>query len=221
VFPFLVDDVDKDRVERDIIKTYWTGAWDGSVAFPTFVFTSNDGNPKSEYRTRMKMLEFDVVFDVEGHEREETARLIKERNQLFPWFAHLLFQKQITLPDQDDKLAVAREVFRELYEYAGREPPVYFPKDGPAERIYDHGRRKWRQAYQTGLFTIEEKNDILLADFSENLDGYAVFKYDKVVPSTIRTEVQKTRIQFDQPERFYEWTGIEPKSSGWWGRLWK
>jgi len=221
VFPFLVDDVDKDRVERDIIKTYWTGAWDGSVAFPTFVFTSNDGNPKSEYRTRMKMLEFDVVFDVEGHEREETARLIKERNQLFPWFAHLLFQKQITLPDQDDKLAVAREVFRELYEYANREPPVYFPNDGPAERIYDHGRRKWRQAYQTGLFTIEEKNDILLADFSENLDGYAVFKYDKVVPSTIRTEVQKTRIQFDQPERFYEWTGIEPKSTGWWGRIWK
>jgi hypothetical protein len=221
VFPFLVDDVDKDRVERDIIKTYWTGAWDGSVAFPTFVFTSNDGNPKSEYRTRMKMLEFDVVFDVEGHEREETARLIKEQNRLFPWFAHLLFQKQITLPDQDDKLAVAREVFRELYEYAGRELPVYFPKDGPAERIYDHGRRKWRQAHQTGLFTIEEKNDILLADFSENLDGYAVFKYDKVVPSTIRTEVQKTRIQFDQPERFYEWTGIKPRSAGWWSRLWK
>lgn len=99
VFPFLVDDIDKEKVERDIIKTYWTGAWNGSVGSPSFVFTSNDGNPKSEYRTRMKMLEFDVVFDVEGRQREETARLIKEWNQLFPWFAYLFFQKQITLPD--------------------------------------------------------------------------------------------------------------------------
>ncbi|MFC7095729.1 phospholipase D family protein [Halobaculum marinum] len=221
VFPFLVDDVDKDRVERDIVKTYWTGAWDGSVAFPTFIFTSNDGNPKSEYRTRMKMLEFDVVFNVEGHEREETARLIKKRNLLFSWFAHLLFQKEIRLPDQEDKLAVAREVFCDLYDYAGRDRPDYFPAEAPAERIHDHGRRKWVRAYRTGLFNIREENGILLADFSENLDGYAVHKYDKVVPSTIRTEIQRTRIQFEQPERFYEWTGIEPETHGFLARLWR
>lgn len=112
-------------------------------------------------------------------------------------------------------------MFRELYEYANKETPAYFPKDGPAERIYDHGRRKWRQAYETGLFTIKEKNEILLADFSENLDGYAVFRYNKVVPSTIRTEVQKTRVQFDQLERFYEWTEIEPQPASWLQRLWR
>lgn len=214
IFPFLVDDVDKDNVERDILKTYWTGAWDGSVAFPTFIFTSNDGNPKSEYRTRMKMLEFDVVFNVEGHEREQTAKIIKRSNPLFAWFSHLMFKKNIVLPDQTDKLAVAREVFSELYEYADREQPDYFPASEPAEHTYDHGRRRWKEAWDIGLFDIEERNGVLLADFSENLDKYAVYRYDKVVPSTIRTECQRTRIQFDQPEKFYKWTGIEPKSSG-------
>lgn len=211
VFPFMVDDVDKGKVERDIMKTYWTGAWDGSVAFPTFIFTSNDGNPKSEYRTRMKMLEFDVVFNVEGHEREETARLIKKRNPLFAWFSHLLFKEEISLPDQTDKLAISRKVFRKLYEYAGRDPPPYFPATEPAEHIYDHGRRRWKRAYNTGLFSVDEQNGVLLTDFSKNLDSYAVYKYDRVVPSTIRTEVQRTRIQFDQPDRFYEWTGIDPQ----------
>jgi len=45
VFLFVVDDVDKGNVERDIVKTYWEGAG-MAVSFPTFIFTSNHTKPQ-------------------------------------------------------------------------------------------------------------------------------------------------------------------------------
>lgn len=211
VFPFVVDDVDKDNVERDIVKTYWEGGWDGSVSFPTFIFTSNHTKPKSEFRTRMKVLDFDVMFDVTGDQREKAARIANEPNRLFTWFSHFMFEQEISLPDRSDKLAVARDVFRQLYEFAGRDEPDYFPSEGPAEDIYDHGRRVWRHAHENGLFTLETRNDVIRADFSAELETREVWKYQKLVPATIRAEKQRARIEFSQPERFFEWTGIEPK----------
>lgn len=211
VFPFVVDDVDKDNVERDIVKTYWEGGWDGSVAFPTFIFTSNHTKPKSEFRTRMKVLDFDVMFDVTGDEREEAARIANQENRLFTYFSHLMFKQEVSLPDRSDKLAAARDVFCQLYEFAGRTPPAYFPEDGPAEVAYDHGRQVWQHAYESGLFTIEEQNGVVRTDFSADLESRDVWKYQKLVPPTIRTDKQRARIEFPQPARFYEWTGIEPR----------
>lgn len=211
VFPFIVDDVHKDKVEREVVKTYWEGAWDASLAFPTFIFTSNHTKPKAEFRTRMKVLDFDVLFDVTGTQREEAARIANQSNRLFAWFSHLMFHQVVTLPDRADKLAIARDVFCQLYDYAERNPPAYFPADKPAEEVYDYGRRLWLHAYESGLFTVDELNGVLRADFSPELESQDVWQYNKVVPANIRSAKQRARVEFEHPDRFYEWTGIEPK----------
>jgi len=65
-----------------------------------------------------------------------------------------MFEQDLSLPDRSDKLAVARDVFKQLYVFAERDEPNYFPSEGPAEDIYDHGRRVWRHAHESGLFTL-------------------------------------------------------------------
>jgi hypothetical protein len=206
-FPFIVDDIDKDKVERDILKTYWQ-LWDGSTSCPSFIFVSNHNKPKSEYRTRMKILDFQVVFNPDGDERTEAAEIAQQDNPLFAYFSHFMFQQDISLPDQGDKLAPARAVFRELYKYANREMPDFFPKDMPAETKYDRGRAMWRNAFRNGRFDVKELNGVVQADFSKHLDGTEVYQYLYVVPSHIRANKGGATIEFPQPERFYRWLGI-------------
>jgi len=57
----------------------------------------------------------------------------------------------------------------------------------------------------------ETRNGVIRADFSAELESQDVWKYQKLVPATIRAEKQRARIEFSQPERFFEWTGIKPK----------
>ena len=219
LFPLLIDDVDKTKVERDILKTYWSGRWTPGMTLPTMIFTSNDGNPKSEFRTRMKMLTFDVLFATSGAERQRTAELIARENNLFGYFSHLLFDREIALPDQDDRLEVPRAVFRELYAIAGRDPPDYFPEDEPAEHRFDLNREAWRHAYEIGSFTLEERNDVVIADFSESFDGYQIYGYVNRLPATMRYEQQSGGVVFYDPEAFYTWTEIDPPRKGLLGRL--
>jgi hypothetical protein len=210
-FPFIVDDIDKGKVERDILKTYWQ-LWDGTTSCPSFIFVSNHNKPKSEYRTRMKILDFQVVFNPDGNERTEAAEIAQRDNPLFAYFSHLMFQQDISLPDQGDKLAPARAVFRQLYELADREIPDFFPKDGPAEMAYDRGREMWRNAFQNDRFTIKEVNGVVEADFSDFLDGAEVYQFLYVVPSHIRANKGGAIIEFPQPERFYRWLGISRRT---------
>ncbi|WP_221621684.1 hypothetical protein [Halocatena pleomorpha] len=109
-FLYIVGDVAKSKIDRDIIKSYWEGKWDGSIQTPTFIFSSNDSTkPKFELRTRMKALDFNVnVSELEKDEREAAAQIAGQADScnLFPWFAHLFLQRDISLPDQSDRLAI-------------------------------------------------------------------------------------------------------------------
>lgn len=210
VFPYIVDDVAKSKVDRDIIKSYWEGKWDGSIQMPTFIFSSNDSTkPKSELKTRMKTLDFNVNFsELEKDEREAAAQIARQADScnLFPWFAHLFLQRDISLPDQSDRLADAREVFAELYAYAEKEPPEYVPLEKPAEQEHDPGRRKWTSALSDRLCELDFKDDgRVIADFSANLDQQQCWEFQKATPAHIRASIYGPAVQFESANRFKNW----------------
>jgi hypothetical protein len=210
VFPYIVDDVAKQKIDRDIIKSYWEGKWDGSVQMPTFIFSSNDSTkPKSELRTRMKTLDFNVNFsELKKDEREEAAQIAGQADScnLFPWFAHLFLQRDISLPDQSDRLADARDVFAELYAYADKEPPEYVPLEKPAEQEHDPGRRKWISALSDGLCKLDFKDDgRVVADFSDHLDQQNCWEFQKATPAHVRAGIYGAAVQFESANRFEDW----------------
>ena len=210
VFPYIVDDVAKSKIDRDIIKSYWEGKWDGSVQMPTFIFSSNDSTkPKSELRTRMKTLDFNVNFsELEEDEREAAAKIAGQADScnLFPWFAHLFLQRDITLPDQADRLADARDVFAELYAFAEKEPPEYVPLEKPAEKEHDPGRRKWISALSDGLCELEFKDDgRVIGDFSAHLDKQNCWEFQKATPAHIRANIRGAEVWFESADRFRGW----------------
>jgi len=210
VFPYIVDDVAKSKIDRDIIKSYWEGKWDGSIQMPTFIFSSNDSTkPKSELRTRMKTLDFNVNFsELKKDEREAAAQIAGQADScnLFPWFAHLFLQRDISLPDQSDRLADARDVFAELYAYAEKEPPEYVPLETPAEQEHDPGRRKWISALSDGLCELDFKDDgRIVADFSAHLDQQQCWEFQKATPAHIRAGIYGPAVQFESANRFQNW----------------
>jgi hypothetical protein len=99
-------------------------------------------------------------------------------------------QQDISLPDQADRLADARDVFAELYAYAEKEPPEYVPLEKPAEREHDPDRRKWISALSEGLWELDFKNDgRAIADFSANLGQQQCWEFQKPTPAHIRAGI--------------------------------
>ncbi len=93
---------------------------------------------------------------------------------------HLFLQRDISLPDQSDRLADARDVFAELYAYAEKEPPEYVPLETPAEQEHDPGRRKRISALSDGLCELDFKDDgRIVADFSAHLDQQQCWEFQK------------------------------------------
>lgn len=213
VFPYIVDDIEKTKLKKDIVKSYWESGWDGTVQMPTMIFSSNDSTkPRSELKTRMKTLDFNVNFghdDLEGDEREHAAELSQQAGScnLFAWFAHRFFQQDIDLPGQSDSLEAARVVFRELYEYADREPPTYVPLEGPAEQQYDPGRRKWLTALEDGKYIPHFKKDgRVVNDFSGHFsDGKNLYQYSKSTPANIHASVSGLTVEFESADSYRTW----------------
>ena len=78
---------------------------------------------------------------------EDARRTLNEifstPNDLFAWFASLYLQGVRAHEFSDDEIALARKCMLQLYEYAGRDVPCYFPRE-PLEKLFDPGQRRWR-----------------------------------------------------------------------------
>lgn len=224
-FPYVVSDVTKQRIEQaDPLRNFWEDAWspDLGVDYPAIIFTSNDSRPKEWFRNRSKLLYFDVVFpsnpDDEGfHEAQrDLNRILEQTNPLFGYLAHELLERQ---PYREGTSTVedVRGLLVEFYERAGRELPEYFPAEGPAERVYDIGKRKWENAYHRGAVSFERLDDAdghIVAEF--DLEGWEVYTYQKVLPKRMRPEKSGRTIVIKNPEAFLEWADIDPLSRRSW-----
>jgi hypothetical protein len=214
VFPYVVSDISKQKIERvDTLRNFWQDSWHPSsdVAYPTIIFTSNDSRPNDWFRNRAKMLHFDVAFpsnpEDEGfyEAQKDLNEILDVRNPIFSYVSRRILNDELYL-DAGGTVDDVREVVLDFYARAGRVLPAYFPEE-PANREYNIGKRKWRQARDRGDVTFERRENHLIADF--DLEPHELYSYRKTLPTKMRPEKSGRNIIVKNPDDFEEWLDAE------------
>lgn len=209
-FPIVVDDITKDTVNRlDTFRNYW-GNWTPEASYPLFAFISNDKRPDEWFRNRSKILHFDVNFDTSYKGEAEVNRLIEQDNPIFMWFVYEFLDREPRLTDDDDALRTAREVLLDMYEYADRRVPDWFPRR-PAEEQHDAGRDRWFDLLQREDVITENRGDTLRVSFPEAMST-DTYTYARDPPTVARVERRGRDILIKAPTEFVEWLGEPPAS---------
>ena len=207
-FPVVVDDITKDTVNRlDTFRNYW-GNWTLEASYPLFAFISNDKRPDEWFRNRSKILHFNVNFDTSYKGEAEVNRLIEQDNPLFLWFTHEMLTRELTLSNDDDALRTARTVVLELYEYADRDVPEWFPRR-PAEREHDAGRDRWFDLLKREDITTEDQGERLRVSFPEEMST-DTYTYARDPPTVARVERRGRDLLIKSPDEFLDWLGEPP-----------
>lgn len=214
VFPYVVSDISKQKIERvDTLRNFWQDSWHPSndVAYPTIIVTSNDSRPNDWFRNRAKMLHFDVAFpsnpEDEGfyEAQKDLNEILDVRNPIFSYVSRRILNDELYL-DAGGTVDDVREVVLDFYARAGRVLPAYFPEE-PANREYNIGKRKWRQARDRGDVTFERRENHLIADF--DLEPHELYSYRKTLPTKMRPEKSGRNIIVKNPDDFEEWLDAE------------
>lgn len=211
VFPLVFDDVPSitNRAFENIVKTYWEKRWAESEPVPQLIFSSNTPTLRDWGRTRVKKLVFPVYFKPTPTKKEELHQLLLEENPIFEWFAHLYSQKLLEKPSAPaDDLALAREVMRELYAYAGRPLPPSFPEK-PVEQVFDTARLEWQDLLD-GIrkAKVVPEGARVRVDFTSDMQKDEVTYYEHLLPLDINRQRKGNTILVYSPDAFLAWLGL-------------
>ncbi len=209
-FPLAFDDMASvtDRKFEMIVKSYWEKQWDESEPVPTLVFSTNVPTLRDWARTRVEKVVFPVYFQPDPKKKEELHQLLLEENPLFEWFSHLyLTELQKDQPVASDDLAMARQVMRRLYEYAGRQIPSFFPQQ-PFETLFGSGRLDWHDLlYGIKKAQIVEEGSRLRIDFTKDMQAGEVSYYESLLPLNLNKDKKGNTLLIYSPEAFRSWLG--------------
>ncbi len=223
-FPLVFDDVAPSHTRgiEEVFKSYWERWWREQYVSPQIIITSNTPRLKDWVKSRVKRVDFDVQFAPNEAVRERLAKLFSEDNQIFRWFSYV-YLRHLNGDElsSDDELRLARVVTRELYEYARRSLPEFFPTE-PIEKLYDPGRRDWRDLiYELDLATIRPDGNRALVTFSSNMQFWEVNDYQGYLPQTIKYRRKGNTLIIENPNQFNKWLGQPPQARSWLSRLFK
>jgi hypothetical protein len=224
IFPYVISDISKQKIERiETLRNFWEDSWtpDKDVAYPTLIFTSNDSRPNDWFRNRAKMLHFDVAFPSNPEDKgfykaqEDLNQLLDTKNTVFAFVSRRILREE-RYKEASGTVDDVREIFLEFYDQADRNVPKFFPKD-PANREYNIGKRKWRQARDRGDVTFERRDNHLIASFE--LEPHELYSFRKTLPTKMRPEKSGRNIIIKNPDDFTDWLESddaeeEPQSSG-------
>jgi len=223
-FPLVFDDVDPSRTPgiEEVFKSYWERWWRDKYVSPQIVIASNTPRLKEWAKSRVKRIDFDVHFAPTEAAKEKLAKLFSQDNPIFRWFSYL-YLTHISADElpSDDELKLARTVMKELYEYARRPLPQYFPVE-PIEKLHDPGRRDWRDLlYGLHKATVEGQGNRKLVTFSKDMQHWEINDYQGYLPQTIKYQRKGNTIIIENPKEFDKWLGQRPQARGLLSRLFK
>lgn len=223
-FPLVFDDVDPSRTPgiEEVFKSYWERWWRDQYVSPQIVISSNSPRLKEWAKSRVKRIDFDVHFAPSEDAKEKLAKLFSQDNSVFKWFSHLYINHLDSneLPS-DDELRLARTVMKQLYEYAQRPLPAFFPAQ-PIEEMYDPGRRDWQDLlFRLRKATIEQQGDRKLATFSKDMQHWEINDYQGYLPQTVKYQRKGNTIIIENPKEFDRWLGQPPQAPGLLARILK
>ncbi len=223
-FPLVFDDVDPSRTPgiEEVFKSYWERWWRDQYVSPQIVISSNSPRLKEWAKSRVKRIDFDVHFAPSEDAKERLAKLFSQDNLVFKWFSHLYMGRLDSdeLPS-DDELRLARAVMKQLYEYARRPLPAFFPVE-PIEKLYDPGRRDWQDLlFRLRKATIEQQGDRKLATFSKDMQHWEINDYQGYLPQTVKYQRKGNTIIIENPKEFDRWLGQPLQVPGLLARIFK
>ncbi len=107
----------------------------------------------------------------------------------------------------------ARAVMRELYEYAQKDSPEFFPGK-PIEKFYVAGRNDWRDLlwHLRNKATIAEEGNRIIITLSKDMQPWEVKDYEGYLPQTVKYKRTGNTLSIENPKEFYKWLGQPPPS---------
>jgi hypothetical protein len=141
-----------------------------------------------------------------SHQGEaEVNRLIHTENPIFQWFGHKYLNRDLVLGEDSDTLREVRGAMLDLYEFADRSVPEYFPTE-PAEKAYDTGRERWHNLIDREDVEISNDGDTLQVTLPESM-SFELHEYKRDPPMTVRIEKRGLDLIIKTPEEFFDWLG--------------
>ncbi|MBI4303297.1 MAG: phospholipase D family protein [Chloroflexi bacterium] len=207
-FPLAFDDlpISATRGVEPVFKSYWERWWREEHTSPQILITSNTSRLKEWGKSRVKRVDFDVHFVPNEAAKEKLAQLFAEDNHIFRWFS-CTYLNHLDSPElsSDDELKLARSVMNELYEYAKRPLPEFFPVE-PIERLYDSGRRDWHDLLHI-LRKAEVKKEAKRTriTLAKDIQPWEVNDYLGYLPQTIKYKRTGSTIIVENPKDFEKW----------------
>lgn len=214
-FPLAFDDaaIPKKGPLANAFKSYWEGWWRDDLPQPQILLTSNSTAVDNWAKTRVKRIDFMFQFSRSAEAKERLARIMEFDNRIFRWFSHLYLTKWVEGAwrevSDEDELFLARVVLRELYAYAGRKLPAYFPHT-PVDLSSERARRRWRGL----LFDIKpakasyrDTGDSVFVEFDKDVQPDEVDSYLGDLPPEISPEKTGNRVRVQPAETFYAFLG--------------
>ncbi|MHB1811685.1 MAG: phospholipase D family protein [Thermoplasmataceae archaeon] len=211
VFPLIFDDIKSisDSKFEELVKTYWEKEWSKNNPVPQLIFSTNRPIRKDWAKTRTKFITLPVYFRPSSEKKAELNMILGEENDVFPWFSNLFLSKlgNGNMIPGDDDLQIAREVFLDLYNYAGKDIPTYFPTI-PFEEKFDAGRYEWRRllTYLGKAEKVTSESGIRI-NFKDEMENDEVMSYEGLLPEQIRKERKGKTIIIHSAAEFDRWIG--------------
>ncbi|MEM4066930.1 MAG: phospholipase D family protein [Candidatus Micrarchaeaceae archaeon] len=200
IFPVLVDEVEssffRSSAGEGKIKHYTNN---NTKPSPCIIGTSNvNFSAESQVARRIYYLHFDNSFPEDKKMKADASRYFDENvgvldDTVFRHFIYL-FTEHIKagsrLYEEYDHLSLAREIFKELYTYAGLEVPAVFP-DKPYSDYYVKARTQWLAMFKSSPERFREikdgKNTYYAIDMVGLTTNAVVSLKTKLPPSVIKS----------------------------------
>ncbi len=217
VFPLTFDDVDPStniKGLEDVFKSYWERWWRQQYITPQIIITSNNSRLPEWAKSRVKRIDFDVHFASDDTEsKTKLNNIFSEDNHIFRWFSYYYFQHpSVDITIDSDELKLTRDIMKDLYHYANRTLPEYFPKEA-IEKIYDPGRYNWRDAiFSLNKAKLEHKDSRVVVTFTPDMQYWQISNYLADLPQIVKHKRTGNTIIIENPLEFEKWLGNKPQT---------
>src|SRR5207247_8128153 len=160
-------------------------------------------------KTRVKRIDFMFQFSRSAEAKERLARIMEFDNQIFRWFSLIYLTKWVEgawrQVSDEDELFLARSVLKDLYEYAGRKLPAFFPHD-PVDLSAERARRRWRGLLfdvRPAKASYRDAGDTVFVEFAGDVQPDEIDSYLGDLPPEISPEKTGNRIKLQPAEAFF------------------
>lgn len=218
-FPLIFDDVPQNKWRKgcsmeEVCKNYWERQWGKNTVFPQIILSSNEYKLPEWAQSRIKRIEFDVLFNKNIKNQQKLNELISKDNSLFTYFSsiYIKYLKKNEVISEDE-LYLARKVMRDLYLLAERPIPKYFPNE-PVEKIFDAGRIKWKKlVYRIQKAEMKKEKTTLHIIFENDMKSNEIKQYLSCLPQNIKYEQTGNLIVIENPKDFFHWLNEDQVTS--------